>query len=124
MRTITKVADAKRWVDELLADQSGWSRLDDGDESFWVYEPGASDVCANGDPWISVICLTCAMGVEPAEARRHRGHPLGARIWVEVLDHEGAIAQRTCDVSLEDLGFFIPAAVWLLERHPVPPSKG
>ena len=21
-------------------------------------------------------------------------------------------------------GFFIPAAVWLLERHPVPPSKG
>ena len=75
MKTITKVADAKRWIDELLADRPGWSRLDDDEESFWVYEPGASDVCANGDPWISVICLTCAMGVEPAEARRHRGHP-------------------------------------------------
>ncbi len=58
-KNLADAAAAAKWIDALLAAKDGWEKLDDRGEIAWIYVPGASDICANGNPWFVLSCQTC-----------------------------------------------------------------
>ncbi len=42
---------------------------------------------------------------------------LGVRVWTEVPDEDGVIATRSFDTSLEDLAFYLPVAVRIVQEN-------
>ena len=54
---------------------------------------------------------------DTSEASEHDGHMLGVRVWTEVPDEDGVIATRSFDTSLEDLAFYLPVAVRIVQEN-------